>query len=117
VPVAIDTSVQYQTVAARQNRPFSLWVDAPGRGFTAMVNGDSYYRFAFRLVDPAGRTEIARDVVDTSFFHSVDAGASKGLWRLDFSKSPVPNYDWVNVSLFNIPGFYFLSPEKRWRSR
>ena len=113
VPVAINVSSAKQIVAPVRADPFSLWVDAPAKGFLAVLSGDSYYRFAAEAVNPLGRIVASDSHVNSSFFVPCEGAA--GLWRFDFRKAGDRVYDWIYVDVLGVPGCVFLSAEKRWR--
>lgn len=116
VPVAIDVRKNEHIVAASAGRPFSLFVESQGKGpFLILAGGDAYYRFNVAVRDPSGKTTVARESVADVFVHAAERTSAGGLWRMDFSRGPRPNYDWITLDLYGVPGAIFLSKEKTWR--
>ena len=117
VPVGIDVRKQGHIVAGINGRPFPLWFHVPEDAkATFCAAGDDYYRFAMKVLDPAGTPVLARDVVEgLSTVDIPDGGSSAGLWRVDFSRGPRRTYDWIRVDLSGVPGILFLSSDKYWR--
>lgn len=116
VPVALDCSEDERIVAGKDAKPFSLYFDVRGKGpFTMLAGGDTYYRFNVAVCDQNGKTVASLDNADRCFTYSAEADSSKGLWRVDFSRGTIPNYDWITVDLRGIPGYIFLTSEKTWR--
>ena len=118
VPVAIDVRKSAYNVAAYAGRPFSLFVESQGKGpFSILAGGDNYYRFNVAVRDPSGKTAAARESVTNAFVHTAERTPAGGLWRVDFSRGPQPNYDWVTLDLYGVPGAVFLSKDKTWKVR
>ncbi len=118
VPVALELTGAGQLVAPLGRRPFSLTFEKPaGVPFALLAAGDDYYRFGWALVDPAGTVRGQADNVDGISFARADTDPSSGLWRIDFRKGAKPVFDWIQLDLFGVPAWLFLSPEKSWRVR
>lgn len=116
VPVAIDTTEGSRRIVGRDGRTFSLFVrnagpDAAILGFA----GDWYYKFQAAVFDPSGRETWRRALVEAPVALTLPGG-KEGLWRVEFSKSEKPVYDWISLAAFDAPVFYFLSSEKTWQN-
>jgi len=115
VPVGVDVREKEHILAGIKGRPFSLWAWLPGgKPASLCASGDNYYRFAAKVTDPAGKTFLRKDLVESLFAAELPADGV-GLWRVDFSAAKRPTYDWIRVDLSGVPGVLFLSPEKYWR--
>ena len=118
VPVAVDATSDEHVVAPIKRKPFSLWFDAPaGDTFSFLCRGDSYYRFCVKVFSPDGKLFAEKEIVEDIFLVEKEKNTDGGLWRIDFNRAEKPNYDWIRVDMSGVPGYFFLSPEKRWHFR
>ena len=118
VPVGVDVREKEHIVCGVKGRSATLWFYVPGDSRASLcAAGDSYYRFAMKVTDPAGREFARQDVVEGLAAVEIPATpATKGLWRVDFSPAKNrPTYDWIRADLSGVPGILFLSSEKYWR--
>jgi hypothetical protein len=117
VPVAIDVTTSSQTVAALRGNPFSLWFQALPKTFTIMLEGGTYYRFAYSLEDGSGKTVAERKIVEDTHLQTVTNPKTGGMYKVNLMRSPKATYDWIDLDLFGAPGFIFLTDEKYWRMK
>ena len=117
VPVAIDVTTSSQTVAALRGNPFSLWFQALPKTFTIMLEGGTYYRFAYSLEDGSGKTVAERKIVEDTHLQTVDNPKADGMYKVNLMRSVKATYDWIDLDLFGAPGFIFLTDEKYWRMK
>lgn len=117
VPVGIDVREKEHIVAGIRGKPFSLWFFVPkGDRATFCTAGDSYYRFAMKVFDSAGRQIFGRDVVeDLASVSILGENETGGLYRTDFAPSAQRTYDWIRTDLSGVPGILFLAPDRYWR--
>lgn len=118
VPVSIDVLDSPHIVAGFSKRPFSLWFAPAGFSpFSFFAGGSSFYRFKASLYAPDGKLVKSADEVAGEFLYNSAAPAPVGLYRVDIAPAANPNYDWITLDAFGMPGCIFLSPDKYWISR
>ena len=117
VPLALDVHEKAQMIVSPEQKPFSVWIAAPGgQAFSVLTCGsDSSASYAPTLVDPSGKVRETRERVYAWTALAVPAAdAAEGLWRLDGAAAKGYSYWLLQLDLRGVPGYFFLSPERTW---
>lgn len=115
VPIAVDVREKAQHFVDAQG---SLWAWLPeNRRMRIEGIGEGLENFASDIFNPSGEKTESKPSNFDSLRFTTSADAESGLWRIDISQPSHGVIEDCNLGLSGVVGFYFLTPEKYWKTK